>query len=97
MKTNIYPINNIEKQVANDMEISENIFFEMEKLGIDTQPFIELAATDLFNQYGMEALQFADQIYQDFFDLNDVQSSRIWRKIINVLMMINQKSNMMYH
>ncbi len=97
MKSNIYQIKEYKNSHEKNINIAENIFIEMENLGIDPKPFLEMAALDLYNQYGNDALHFADRIYQNFFDLGDVQSSRIWRKLINILMLIDQKTDLIAH
>lgn len=60
---------------------SVNIFEEMETLGIDTTPFLEIAALDIIDQFGDAALYYSSAIEQKFIENDDLTSATIWAKI----------------
>lgn len=74
-----------------------NIFLEMSALGIDPQPFLEIAAHDLINQYGDNALELSQKIKNDFLTANDLESAEIWQKISAHLESINTSSALVAH
>lgn len=74
-----------------------NIFLEMSALGIDPQPFLEIAAHDLINQYGDNALALSQKIGSDFLDGNDQQSAEIWQKISAYLESLNASGALVAH
>ena len=46
----------------NNASKKTNLFVEMKDLGIDPIPLLEIAAHDLLNQYGNDAVTFSMQI-----------------------------------
>lgn len=75
----------------------ENIFLEMHALGIDPQPFLEIAAHDLINQYGKNALNLSQKIEKDFMNEDDPQSAEIWSKISAYLESLNASGALVAH
>ena len=74
-----------------------NIFLEMKSLGIDPEPFLEIAALDLLNQYGDNALNYSVQIENDFTEDGDIQSAEIWQKICLYLQNLNGPGELVAH
>lgn len=83
----------IDDHTSRPSRVSEpalDIFFQMELLGINPDPFIEIAAQDLINQYGNDALNHSWKIIQEFKRCGDHQSANIWIKITTFLGKINE-------
>lgn len=74
-----------------------NIFLEMEQLGIDPAPFLEIAAHDLVTQYGSIALDYSIYIEQDFKEDGDTEAAEIWQKISNYLSRLNVDGSLRAH
>ena len=97
MKSNVILIKDHKKPTKTDLTKNTNIFSEMEQLGIDPGPFLEVAAQDLSNQYGSDALSFSLQICQEFCDDGDNQSAEIWQKISCHLSQLQQFGTVIAH
>lgn len=97
MNSNVILIKDHKKQVRADLFKCTNIFSEMEQLGIDPGPFLEVAALDLNNQYGPDALGFSLQIIEDFSEDGDNQSAEIWQKISCHLSQLQQFGTVIAH
>lgn len=74
-----------------------SIFSQMELLGINPDPFIEIAAHDLLNQYGIDTLSHSRKILNDFTARDDLQSAEIWQKIIKYLEELNGTGDLIAH
>ncbi len=74
-----------------------HIFLEMIALGIDPDPFIEVAAHDLINQFGESALDYSLQIERRFRDEYEAQSALIWKKISSYLQQLNGDGGFLPH
>ncbi|MBT5072178.1 MAG: hypothetical protein HOJ34_09195 [Kordiimonadaceae bacterium] len=97
MNSNIILIKDHKKPAKTDLRKNTNIFSEMEKFGIDPGPFLEIAAQDLNNQYGTDALSFSLQISQEFIEDGDKQSAKIWQKISCHLSQLHQFGTVISH
>lgn len=73
------------------------IFDQMRHLGINPDPFIEIAAHDLLSQYGDKAQYFAKSISCDFYDRGDFPAAEIWKKIDVYLSSINGPGELIAH
>jgi len=74
-----------------------DLFIEMQNLGIDPNPLLEIAAHDLLNQYGADALSYSIQIERNFYEEGDRQSASIWQKIITYLECLNGPGELVAH
>jgi|TARA_R110002096_G_scaffold436096_2_gene667499 hypothetical protein len=81
----------------NNASKKTNLFVEMKDLGIDPIPLLEIAAHDLLNQYGNDAVTFSMQIERDFEDDGDFQSAEIWQKISHYLQNLNGPGELIAH
>lgn len=97
MNTNVILIEDHRKPAKADLIKSTNIFSEMEQLGVDPAPFLEIAALDLNTQYGPDALSFSLQIIEEFIDSGDNQSVEIWQKISSHLSQLQQFGTVIAH
>ncbi len=69
-----------------------NILSEMNLLGIDYNPFLEIAAKDLSDKLGDLAYGYSISIRQSFIINQDLESAEIWAKISNILLLLNQEN-----
>lgn len=85
MQSNI--IVNISKPNTDNPRFQESasILMEMEMMGIDPAPFLEVAARDLIKQFGVTSLNYSAQIEQNFIDNGDIDSATIWSRISSQL------------
>lgn len=97
MNSNIILIKDHKRPAKVDFLKSTNIFSEMEQLGVDPGPFLEIAAQDLNNQYGPDALSFALQIIEEFIDNGDNQSAEVWQRISCHLSQLQQFGTVIAH
>ena len=97
MNSNAILIKGHKKTAKTDLFKSTNIFSEMKQLGIDPGPFLEVAALDINNQYGTDALGFSLQIIEEFIDDGDTQSAEIWQKISCHLSQLQQFGTVIAH
>lgn len=74
-----------------------NLFVEMKDIGIDPMPLLEIAAHDLLNQYGNDAVTYSMQIERDFEDDGDFQSAEIWQIISHYLQNLNGSGELIAH
>lgn len=74
-----------------------NIFTEMEAIGINPDTLLEIAAHDLINQYGDNALIYSKKIEQQYFENGDEQSLQIWQRITNYLQTLNGAGSLIAH
>lgn len=81
MQSNILITNPISKSINFPISGSTNIFMEMEKMGIDVEPFLEIAALDIIKQFGDDALKYSSKIEKNFIATGDIDSALIWAKI----------------
>lgn len=81
MQSNILITKSSSKNINSKNLESADIFIEMENMGIDSTPFIEIAAIDIKNQFGDAAFKYSNEIEQNFIDRGDLSSASIWAKI----------------
>ena len=74
-----------------------DLFIEMRDQGIDPIPLLEIAAHDLLNQYGNDAVRYSIQIEKDFTDEGDIQSAEIWQIISHYLQTLNGPGELIAH
>ena len=74
-----------------------NLFVEMKNLGLDPIPLLEIAAHDLLNQYGNDAVTYSIQIERNFEDDGDLQSAEIWQRISHYLQSLNGSGELIAH
>ena len=67
-----------------------SILSEMKLLGIDYNPFLEIAAQDISDKFGALAYDYSIHIQQNFVINQDMDSAEIWAKISNILLLLNQ-------
>lgn len=85
MQSNIV-INRLKKNNAKSNFLDcAGLLMEMEMLGVDPAPFLEVAARDLINQFGRTALKYSIQIEQNFIETGDIDSAAIWSRISSQL------------
>lgn len=97
MQSNIILSKSLPKAANANLKETANIFLEMEQLGIDPAPFLEIAAHDLVNQYGSIALDYSLYIEQDFKEDGDTEAAEIWQKISCCLVELAEHGNMRAH
>ncbi|MBT5185804.1 MAG: hypothetical protein HOH19_05105 [Kordiimonadaceae bacterium] len=97
MNTNIILFENYKKPVTSELKENANIFIEMEQLGIDPDPFLEIAALDLFKQYGASSYDYSIKIQDVFLQNYDFGAAEIWQKIAAILLNLQQSSNAVTH
>ena len=85
--------NSIESRGLENLTILQ----EMEQMGIDPDPFLEIAARDLINQFGQNALEYSIQIEQNFIEAENLQSAIIWGKISSFLSEWNDLDGLITH
>lgn len=81
MQSNILIAKSSSKKINSKNLESADIFVEMENMGIDSTPFIEIAAIDIKNQFGDAAFKYSNEIEQNFINSGDLSSALIWAKI----------------
>jgi hypothetical protein len=69
----------------------------MEQLGVNPDPFIEIAALDLHKQYGASTYEYYVKIQDVFLENNDFEAAEIWQKISVVLLNLDNSSNALRH
>ncbi len=74
-----------------------DMFLQMDKMGINPDPFIEIAAHDLVIQFGNKALAYSYIIADDFRSREEYQSAKIWDKIISYLDILNGDGDLIAH
>jgi len=82
---------------SNKASKETSLFTEMEELGIDPAPLLEIAAHDLLNQYGNDAVSYSIQIERGFEDNGDTESAAIWQKISHYLQSLNGSGELVAH
>ncbi len=98
MKPQILSLNKEGANIPNAIGSKEhNMFAQMKLVGINPNPFIEIAAHDLLNQYGCDALMIAKNISFDFNNRGDFQAAEIWMKIEEYLSMLNGSGRLIAH
>jgi|GEM_PF-743790 hypothetical protein len=80
MQSNILITKSSSKNINSKNLGSADIFVEMENMGIDSTPFIEIAAIDIKNQFGDATFKYSNEIEQNFIDRGDLSSASIWAK-----------------
>ncbi|WP_321396581.1 hypothetical protein [Emcibacter sp.] len=69
-----------------------NLLVEMEKIGIDAEPFFILAAREFENIYRESAEENAHYLYVSAINENDTDNIYIWRKIYHYISDNSQNS-----
>jgi len=82
-------------EIKSNNDIS--ILSEMKLLGIDYNPFLEIAAKDLSDKFGDLAFDFSISIQQSYINNQDLESAEIWAKISNILLLLNQGQHVKIH
>ena len=90
MQSNIMVNQQISDNTNSNFLECTNILTEMEKMGIDPTPFLEIAALDLINQFGEAAFEYSIQIEQNFIIAGDIEKAIIWGKLSSQL---SEKNN----
>ncbi|MBL4603608.1 MAG: hypothetical protein JKY84_12745 [Emcibacteraceae bacterium] len=97
MNSNPILIDSYSRRNKKPTAVTTNIFLEMELIGMDPNPLLEIAAHDLINQYGNDAVGYSIQIERDFIDEGDAESAEIWQKISNYLQSLNGTGQLVAH
>ncbi|MCC3862023.1 hypothetical protein [Pseudemcibacter aquimaris] len=97
MQSNIIIQQPLPKSANANLKESAGILLEMEMMGIDPTPFLEIAARDLANQYGAIALDYSLQIESDFKDEGNMEAAAIWNAITAQLNNLEKTGNLIAH
>ena len=62
-----------------------NLLVDLEKMGIDPQPYFILAAREFENIYGENSVDNARHLYANAINSGDADDAYIWRRILSVL------------
>ncbi len=94
--TNLMP-EPLEGSLTTNNADTTDLFMAMEAAGIDVDVMIEIAAHDLINQFGDDALLYSIQIEQDFTMKNNIEAMLIWKKISTYLHTLNGSGKLIAH
>lgn len=97
MQSNIIINKPLPKAANTNLKESAGILLEMEMMGIDPTPFLEIAARDLANQYGSIALDYSLQIESDFKEEGNMEAAAIWNGITTQLNHLENTGNLVAH
>ncbi len=73
------------------------IITQMELMGISPVPFLKIAAQDLLNQYGCNALGYAHEIIKSSRTQGNQQAAQIWTNIAQHLNVSRDKEGPITH
>lgn len=77
---------------SNDASVSSyskltilEMIHEMKLLGVDPKPLIEIAAVDLFTQYGTEAITYTELMLDQMVEEDNPNGLFLWKELYIIL------------